>query len=74
MQLNLNQLGQIALSVSDVDRSEAFYERVIGLRKLYRFRRPVILPTAPAFDSKKPMTGHARGSAAAFISAAPTSP
>jgi methylmalonyl-CoA/ethylmalonyl-CoA epimerase len=37
MPLNLNQIGQIALPVRDVDRSEAFYEKVIGLRKLYRF-------------------------------------
>src|SRR5262249_19864303 len=37
MLLNLNQIGQIALPVSDVDRSEAFYEKVLGLRKLYRF-------------------------------------
>lgn len=28
---------QIALPVADVDRAEAFYEQVIGLRKLYRF-------------------------------------
>ena len=34
MQLNL---GQIALPVTDVDRAEAFYEKAIGLRKLYRF-------------------------------------
>jgi methylmalonyl-CoA/ethylmalonyl-CoA epimerase len=37
VELNLNQIGQIALPVSDVDRSEAFYEKVIGLRKLFRF-------------------------------------
>jgi len=37
MLLNLNHIGQIALPVTDVDRSEAFYEKVIGLRKLYRF-------------------------------------
>jgi methylmalonyl-CoA/ethylmalonyl-CoA epimerase len=37
MLLNLSQIGQIALPVSDVDRSEAFYEKVVGLRKLYRF-------------------------------------
>jgi len=37
MPLNLNQIGQIALPVSDVDRSEAFYEKTLGLRKLYRF-------------------------------------
>ena len=37
MLLNLSQIGQIALPVIDVDRSEAFYGEVIGLRKLYRF-------------------------------------
>jgi methylmalonyl-CoA/ethylmalonyl-CoA epimerase len=37
MSLNLNHIGQIALPVRDVDRSETFYEKTIGLRKLYRF-------------------------------------
>jgi len=37
MLLNLSQIGQIALPVTDVDRSEAFYGTVLGLRKLYRF-------------------------------------
>jgi methylmalonyl-CoA/ethylmalonyl-CoA epimerase len=37
MLLNLSQIGQIALPVADPDRSEAFYETVIGLRKLFRF-------------------------------------
>jgi catechol 2,3-dioxygenase-like lactoylglutathione lyase family enzyme len=37
MLLNLSQIGQIGLPVTDTDRSEAFYEQVIGLRKLYRF-------------------------------------
>jgi catechol 2,3-dioxygenase-like lactoylglutathione lyase family enzyme len=37
MLLNLSQIGQIALPVADVDRAEAFYENVVGLRKLYRF-------------------------------------
>jgi methylmalonyl-CoA/ethylmalonyl-CoA epimerase len=37
MLLNLSQIGQIALPVTDVDRAETFYEKVIGLRKLYRF-------------------------------------
>ena len=37
MLLNLSHIGQIALPVADVDRAEAFYERVIGLTKLYRF-------------------------------------
>ena len=37
MLLNLNQIGQIALPVGDIDRAEAFYGKVLGLRKLYRF-------------------------------------
>ena len=37
MLLNISQIGQIALPSSDVDRSEAFYEQVVGLRKLFRF-------------------------------------
>ena len=37
MLLNLSHIGQIALPVTDVDRSESFYEKAIGLRKLYRF-------------------------------------
>ena len=37
MFLNLSQIGQIALPVSDVDRAETFYETVMGLRKLYRY-------------------------------------
>ena len=37
MPLTLNRIGQIALAVSDVDRAEAFYRDVLGLRWLYRF-------------------------------------
>ena len=37
MMLNLSQIGQIGRPVRDVDRSEAFYENVVGLRKLFRF-------------------------------------
>ena len=37
MAVNLNAIGQIALGVSDVDRSEQFYGSVLGLRHLYRF-------------------------------------
>jgi methylmalonyl-CoA/ethylmalonyl-CoA epimerase len=37
MPFALNQLGQIALPVTDVDRAEAFYGTVLGLRRLYRF-------------------------------------
>lgn len=37
MPFNLNRIGQIALTVRDVDRAEAFYQQTLGLRKLYRF-------------------------------------
>jgi methylmalonyl-CoA/ethylmalonyl-CoA epimerase len=37
MPFNLNRIGQIARGVRDVDRAEAFYQDVLGLRKLYRF-------------------------------------
>src|SRR5262245_33286449 len=37
MRLNLDHIGQIALAMADVDRAEAFYADVLGLRKLYRF-------------------------------------
>ena len=37
MALALNGLGQIALTFSDVDRSEAFYAGTLGIRKLFRF-------------------------------------
>ncbi len=33
----LSQIGQIAFAVSDVDRAEAFYRDVLGLRRLFRF-------------------------------------
>ncbi len=35
--MTLSQLGQIARAVSNTDRSEAFYEKTLGLRKLYRY-------------------------------------
>jgi methylmalonyl-CoA/ethylmalonyl-CoA epimerase len=35
--MNLSQIGQIALAVSNTDRSEEFYEKTLGLRKLYRY-------------------------------------
>lgn len=37
MRLDLSRVGQVAMSVADVDRAEAFYEGALGLRKLYRF-------------------------------------
>jgi len=37
MAFALNHIGQIALSVADVDAAEAFYSGKLGLRKLFRF-------------------------------------
>jgi methylmalonyl-CoA/ethylmalonyl-CoA epimerase len=37
MTVLLNQLGQIALPVDDIDEAERFYSHSLGLRKLYRF-------------------------------------
>ena len=36
MLLDLSHIGQIALPVADVDRAEAFYGQVMGLRKIGR--------------------------------------
>ncbi len=33
----LKQLGQVSLTVDDIDQAEQFYEQTLGLRKLYRF-------------------------------------
>jgi methylmalonyl-CoA/ethylmalonyl-CoA epimerase len=37
MAISLNQLGQIALPVDDVDTAEKFYTEKLGLRKLFRY-------------------------------------
>lgn len=37
MAIALNQLGQLSLSVRDVDQAEHFYGEKLGLRKLFRF-------------------------------------
>ena len=37
MSFHLSRIGQIALSVTDVDRAEAFYRDTLGLQRLYRF-------------------------------------
>ncbi len=37
MLLNLDHIGQIALPVTDVGRSEDFYRTALGLRHLYRY-------------------------------------
>jgi methylmalonyl-CoA/ethylmalonyl-CoA epimerase len=35
--MSLNQIGQIAVAVSNTDAAEAFYGGMLGLRKLYRY-------------------------------------
>jgi methylmalonyl-CoA/ethylmalonyl-CoA epimerase len=37
MQVSLNELGQVSLSVDSADEAERFYSEKLGLRKLYRF-------------------------------------
>jgi catechol 2,3-dioxygenase-like lactoylglutathione lyase family enzyme len=36
----VNRIGQVAFSVADVDRAEAFYRDVHGLRQLHRQEAP----------------------------------
>ena len=42
----LGQFGQIAFPVTDVDRSERFYEHSLGLNKLFRFGQLVFFDCA----------------------------
>ena len=35
--MNLSQIGQIAIAVSNTDSAEAFYETTLGLKRLYRY-------------------------------------
>jgi methylmalonyl-CoA/ethylmalonyl-CoA epimerase len=37
MPVALSQLGQVSLTVDDIDAAERFYSETLGLRKLYRF-------------------------------------
>ena len=37
MAFTLNQLGQVSLTVDDIEVAERFYGEVLGLRKLFRF-------------------------------------
>ena len=37
MPVALNQLGQVSVTVDDIDTAERFYSETLGLRKLYRF-------------------------------------
>ena len=74
MLLNLSQIGQIALPVSDVDRSEEFYATVVGLRKLYRYGNLTFFDCAGVrLLLEKCTRAQPRAAAAASISAAPTS-
>ena len=35
--MSLSQIGQISLPVSDANRSEEFYEKTLGMHKLFRY-------------------------------------
>ena len=37
MAFTLSQLGQVSLTVDDIDTAERFYGETLGLRKLFRF-------------------------------------
>jgi len=37
MPVVLHQIGQVAVTVDDIDTAERFYEQSLGFRKLYRF-------------------------------------
>jgi len=41
--MNLTQIGQISLTVDNVDTAENFYEDTFGLQKLYHFDKLVFL-------------------------------
>jgi methylmalonyl-CoA/ethylmalonyl-CoA epimerase len=64
MLLNLSQIGQIALPVTDVERAEDFYGKVLGLRKLYRFGDLTFFDCAGVrllLEKSSDMTGTKRG-------------
>jgi methylmalonyl-CoA/ethylmalonyl-CoA epimerase len=58
MPFSLNRIGQIGLSVQDVDRSEAFYRDVLRLRFLYRFGDLVFFDCAGVRLLLEKTTGH----------------
>jgi methylmalonyl-CoA/ethylmalonyl-CoA epimerase len=37
MAFTLGQIGQVSLTVDDLDAAERFYEDILGIRKLFRF-------------------------------------
>ncbi len=49
----MNQIGQIAIPVSNTDRAEAFYEQTLGLRKLLEF-------SSSGKDSEKRKSGRGK--------------
>lgn len=66
MLLRLDQIGQIGLPVADVERAEAFYGDVLGLRKLFRFGNltffdcagvRLLLEKAPDDPARRPQRG-----------------
>ncbi|MEJ2303024.1 MAG: VOC family protein [Anaerolineales bacterium] len=58
MAIALNRLGQVSLTVDDVDVAEHFYEEILGLRKLYRFSDLVFFDCAGVrLFITKPETG-----------------
>lgn len=74
MLLNLNQIGQISLPTADVERTEAFYGGVLGVRKLYRFGDLTFFDCAGVrLLFEKVVDPAAWCRAAASTSAAPTS-
>jgi methylmalonyl-CoA/ethylmalonyl-CoA epimerase len=56
----LNQIGQIAITVDDVDAAERFYSEALGLRKLFRFGDLVFFDCGVRLmvekDSQQPFT------------------
>ena len=73
MLLNLTHIGQIALPVSDVERSEAFYKDVLGLPKLFRFGDLAFFDCARGFACCWKNRGKRSSRRAASIFAARTS-
>ena len=73
MTFTLSQIGQIALAVSDVDRAEAFYGDVLGLKKLFRFGDLTFFDCAGVRLLLEKAHGDIHPARARSTSAAPTS-
>ncbi|HZD58112.1 MAG TPA: VOC family protein [Anaerolineales bacterium] len=58
MAIDLKRIGQVSLTVDDVDVAERFYQDTLGLRKLYRFGDLVFFDCAGVrLFISKPETG-----------------